>query len=175
MEVQPGQMEGRIMADHRGGQQYTRLETARKRLQVQAFKHFRGRAAGDNLAVVHDNRLIGQLRHLVYRVTDVKGWQCETPGDGMQIRQNVCLTALVERRKRLVQQQEAGLGQQGARQRDTLLFATGQTPGPAGQKGRQVQRIDHFLQECFRQLQGNLYMKLVFCQVFFHNQLHVQH
>ena len=83
--------------------------------------------------LVHHDHEVGQRHRLFLAMGDVDEGDAELGLQALQLRAHLDAQERVERRERLVEQQDLRLGDQGARQRDALLL-------PAGELRRQAVR-----------------------------------
>ncbi|KDB88474.1 citrate (Si)-synthase domain protein, partial [Bordetella bronchiseptica D989] len=81
------------------------------------------RAAGHRAALLQQHQVIGQPRHFVGRMADVDHRDVQFVVQALQVGQDFALALHVQRRQRLVHQQQARAGQQRAGDAHALAFA----------------------------------------------------
>ena len=79
--------------------------------QVEAGKDFAQCAAGDDLARIQHDQMVGESRHLIGCVTDVDDGNLEFVMQTFQVGQKFTLACRIESRQRLVHQQQSRTGQ----------------------------------------------------------------
>src|ERR1700733_3040706 len=112
------------------------------------FKQFAWRGRLLDPALVHHDDEVGQREGLVLPVRDVDEGDVELPLETAKLGAHSHAQERIKRRKRLVEQKDLRIGDEGARERDALLL-------PAGQLRRHALRIRrhrHELEELHRLL-----------------------
>jgi len=89
----------------------------------------------------HDH-LVGEQRGLLRIVGDEHGGDARVPLQRSQLSAQLLAHRAVERRERLVKQQQLGIAREGSRQRHTLALATGQLVGQALAQLRQTEPLE---------------------------------
>ena len=117
-------------------------DEARARLVVERA----GRAALHELAVAQDGHLVRHGQRLFLIVGDVDEGHADPSMERLQLPAELGAELLVERRERLVEQEQVGLEDERAGQGDALLLTTGELPRRAvGEVGQvdEVERLAH--------------------------------
>ncbi len=96
---------------------------AERQRQVEPRQHLAQRPGGEDAARFHHHQVVGQARHFVDGVADVDDRQRQLVVQAVEVGQHLGLAARVERRQRFVEQQQARVGAERARDRDALAFA----------------------------------------------------
>lgn len=84
-------------------------------------------AVGQYPAVFHDDQMIGQPGHFFRRVADVERRYFQLVVQALQIRQDFLFAFQIQRRQRLVQEQQARIDGQLSGDADPVSFAAGQS------------------------------------------------
>ena len=133
-------MLGHLGVDHRAG-----VVGALQR-QVGAGQQLGQRAGRQHAAGVEQHQVVGQPRHLVHRVRDVDDGQRQFGLQPFQVGQDLGLACGVQRRQRLVHQQQLRAGGQRARDRHALAFSARQRGRAALHQAADAQQRDHRFQ-----------------------------
>jgi hypothetical protein len=88
--------------------------------QIEACKGFVQRPLRNDLALIEQHQVISQSRHFVWCVADIEQGYIQLVVQTFEVRQDFLFALHVERSQRLVHQQQARAGQQGARDADPL-------------------------------------------------------
>ena len=105
-----------------------------RRRRRRSARHF----PSDSTTTVSARRVISVTEWLTYTI----GMR-EFVAQALDVVEDLRLARHVERSQRLVHEQDARLGKQGAADGDTLLLAARQRPGLSPQQRTQAQQIDH--------------------------------
>ena len=100
------------------------------------------------LPLVHHHHEVGERERLVLAVGDVDEGNAEPPLQPPQLGAHAHAQERVERRQRLVEQQDLRMGDERARQRDALLLAAGELGGDAlgeGRHGDELEKLHRLL------------------------------
>ena len=96
-------------------------------------------------ALVHDDDPVGDRERLLLVVRDHDGGDAELALQRADLLAQVDADDRVERRQRLVEQQQAGRGGERPRQRDPLLLAAGELGRELGAAARQADQLQQLL------------------------------
>ena len=110
---------------------------------------FTERSRADHSALVHQHDLVGEAFDLGDRVGDVDDRQRQPIAQPLEERQDLVLGRAVERRQRLVHQEQLGLRQQRPADRDPLALAAGKLARSAVEQRRDAEQLDHFVEGDF--------------------------
>ncbi|MNZ84545.1 hypothetical protein D3C78_1033070 [compost metagenome] len=113
--------------------------------QVEAGEGFLQAALGDHPALVEQHHVVGQARHLVGGVADVEHRDVQLVVQTLEVGQDLLLALEIERRQRLVHQQQARAGEQRAGDADALALAAGQALGHALEQVADAEQLEHAL------------------------------
>jgi hypothetical protein len=116
------------------------------RRQVDAAQVRVERAAGDDLALVEQDQMVGQPGHFVRGVADVDDGNGQFAVQALQIGQDFQLALEVEGGQRLVHQQDFRRGEQGAGDGDALAFAAGKLARRAVEQVGDAEQFGNFRQ-----------------------------
>ena len=144
-ELQPRQLPRRIALGDRALQHHAGT-FALRRGQIQPRQHVGQRPGCGDLAVRHQHQLVGELRDLVDRMADIDHRNVQLGMQPPQIGQHLGLARRIQRRQRLVHQQQARPGGQRARHGHALPLAARQGVGPARHQVADAQQLDGLLQ-----------------------------
>src|SRR5574343_1448384 len=114
--------------------------------QVDPAEHLVQGAAGDDLAGIEQDQVVGQPGNLVRRMADVDDRDRQFAMQALQIRQDFQLALQIQRSQRLVHQQNFRPGEQGAGDCDALAFATGKLGGGAIEQMLDAEQLRHLRQ-----------------------------
>src|SRR5215475_14105302 len=113
------------MPDDAASEQIAMSKQPRHRRASRPRQHLGGSALLYDAASAHNRHAVGQRRKMRV-VTDRKGWQTEFMHLGNQLGHDFIARGGVERRARLIEQQQLRLAGECPRQRDPLLLSTRQ-------------------------------------------------
>ena len=123
--------------DHGAG-----FEAAEQRPQVEAMGERLRRALGDHAPAVHQHDRVREPHDLLDRMAHVDDQDPQLVAQPLDVREDLALALGVERRERLVHEQEARLREEGAADRDALLLAAGETPRSPVEQVADAEEID---------------------------------
>ena len=99
-------------------------------------------------ALVHHHDVVGQRQRLVLAVGDLDEGDAELFLQALQLAAHPHPQERIERRERLVEEQDLRLGDQCARQRHALLLAAGELRREPGRIGRHRHELEHSPAPC---------------------------
>ena len=132
-----------IVRPNVGVEQRPCLVATRCRSQIEAAHDLLDLADGEALALRQDRDRVREPRDLRHGVAHVDDRDVKLVAKALDVVEDLALARYVERRQRLVHQEDARLREQGPADRDPLLLAAGERRGLAFEQCAEAEKIDH--------------------------------
>ena len=142
VEGERRQLIARVMCRDLGFDQRSGLVATGGGSEIETSHHVVHVADGEALPVGQDHHGVGEPRDFRDRVADVDDRDVELVAQPFDVVEDLGLARNVERRQRLVHEQDARLCEQGAADRHPLLLPARERPGLAVQQRAQAEELD---------------------------------